>query len=244
MNREAIQAGVSHFVEHHAMVHSGTLFGMGIDSFMLLLIPSVLVVLALTIRFLPGGNLFRIAETYVEFIRGNVVYANFGEEKGRKFVPFFCTLFIFIAAANLLGLIPLFSAVTGNISVTAALASIFLFLTLGYSFVRRGMVKTLGAFIPPGLPLALRPFMFVIEVISLFTRAFALAVRLFGNMLAGHIIIYNLLGLILIFGAMAFPAFFAAIFMYFFEIFVSFLQAYIFTLLSAIFMNMIVNPSD
>lgn len=242
MERAAIQAGINKFVEHHTMVHSGTMFGLNIDTFMLILIVSILVVMALAVRLRPGGKLVCAAEAYVVFIRDNIVHANFGPEEGHRFVPFFCTLFIFIAVSNLIGLVPSFSAVTGNISVTAALALIFLLLALGYSLRYRGPLKTLGSFIPEGLPFVLRPFMFCIEVVSLLTRTFALAVRLFGNMLAGHIIIYNLVGLMVVFGAVAFPAFFVAVLMFFFEIFVSLLQAYIFTLLSAIFMNLVINP--
>ncbi|MDD4018420.1 MAG: F0F1 ATP synthase subunit A, partial [Kiritimatiellae bacterium] len=85
--------------------------------------------------------------------------------------------------------------------------------------------------------------MAVMEVISFVSRVFALTIRLFCNLLAGHIVIYSLLGMVVVFGGAAFPAVPMAVLMYFFELFVAFLQAYIFTLLSAIFMNMMVNPA-
>jgi len=183
-----------------------------------------------------------VAETYVVFIRDNLVYPNFGAAIGRGFLSFFCTLFIFILGANLLGLIPIFSTATGNVSVTAGLATIFMFTCLGAILKLRGLHGLKAAFIPHGLPGWLIPIMAVMEVISFFSRVFALTIRLFCNLLAGHIVIYSLLGMVVLFGWAATPAVLMAVLMYFFEVFVAFLQAYIFTLLSAIFMNMMANP--
>ena len=183
-----------------------------------------------------------VAETYVVFIRDNIVYPNFGAAIGRGFLSFFCTLFIFILGANLLGLIPIFSTATGNVSVTAGLATIFMFTCLGAILKLRGLHGLKAAFIPHGLPEWLIPIMAVMEVISFFSRVFALTIRLFCNLLAGHIVIYSLLGMVVLFGWAATPAVLMAVLMYFFEVFVAFLQAYIFTLLSAIFMNMMANP--
>jgi len=183
-----------------------------------------------------------VIEAYVLFVRNNIVYENFGEKEGKRFVSFFCTLFIFILISNLLGLFPLFSTATGNINVTAALALIFMVLSLGAVLQRRGFHGLKAAFVPGGIPGALTGPMFVMEVISFFSRVFALCIRLFANMLAGHMVIYSMVGLMAVFGWVACPALLMAVAMYFFEVFVAFLQAYIFTLLSAIFMNMMVNP--
>ena len=184
-----------------------------------------------------------LMEMYVLFIRDHIAYANMGKETGRKFVSFFCTLFIFIFAGNFLGLIPIFGTVTGSVSVTAGLATMFMAVSL-FALVRfRGFAGFKGAFVPQGLPVWLTPLMTVMEVISYLTRIFALTIRLFCNMLAGHVMIYSLLGLVLIFGWMACPALPVAVVMYLFELFIAFLQAYIFTLLAAIFINMMVNPS-
>ena len=106
MDRKAIQAGINRFVEHHTMVHSGTMLGLNIDSFMLVLIVSILIVMSIAVRLRPRGKLVCAAEAYLVFIRDNIVYANLGAEEGRRFVPFFSTLFIFIAVANLVGLVP------------------------------------------------------------------------------------------------------------------------------------------
>jgi F-type H+-transporting ATPase subunit a len=165
-----------------------------------------------------------------------------GKEVGQRFLSFFCTLFIFILCGNLLGLVPLFSAVTGNVSVTAGLATIFLGVCLYAAIRLRGVKGLLLAFVPHGLPGWLLPMMVVLEIISFFSRIFALTIRLFCNMLAGHIVIYSLLGMTIIYGWVGAPAVGVAVVMYFFELFVAFLQAYIFTLLSAIFINIMVNP--
>ena len=249
---------VQRFINYHVMKHTGSLDTWNLpfvhlnalewfryDSVMLFLVVALLLTVAIAVRRsyaeIPK-NIAAVAETYVVFIRDQIVYPNFGAACGRGFVSFFCTLFVFILGANLLGLIPIFSTATGNISVTAGLATIFMFTCLGAVLKLRGLQGLKSAFIPHGLPNWLTPIMAVMEVISFFSRIFALTIRLFCNLLAGHIVIYSLLGIVVIFGWTAFPAFLMAVLMYFFELFVAFLQAYIFTLLSAIFMNMMVNP--
>jgi len=245
------------FVDHHVFHHAGSASGWNVpflhlnglewfkyDAVMLICVVLLLMTTALAVRRhfarVPTG-LAAFAEIYVLFIRDHIVYANIGEKYGRPLLSFFCTLFCFILFGNILGLIPVFSTVTGNISVTSALALIFMAVCL-YTVVRaRGIHGLVHAFIPQGMPAWLTPLISVIEVISFFSRIFALAIRLFCNMLAGHIVIYSLLGLTVLFGWVAFPAVFVSVFMYLFEVFVAFLQAYIFTLLVAIFINMMVN---
>jgi F-type H+-transporting ATPase subunit a len=252
--QDAIQRFIDHHVMHHAgsvdtwnlpFIHLDALEWFRFDSVMLFFIVAVLMAAAVAVRRSYGDiprGIAAVAELYVVFVRDQIVYPNFGAAGGRSFLSFFCTLFLFILAANLLGLVPLFSTATGNVSVTAGLATIFMFTALGAVLKRRGLRGLKAAFVPHGLPPALVPVMAVMEVISFFARIFALTMRLFCNLLAGHIVIYSLLGLVLIFGGAAAPAVVIAVAMYFFELFVAFLQAYIFTLLSAIFMNMMVNP--
>jgi len=252
------QDAVQRFIDHHVMHHAGSLDTWNLPFFhvnalewfrydvvMLAVVVVLLVAVSIAVRrshgLVPKG-IAAVAEMFVVFIRDQVVYPNFGPGSGRGFISFFCTLFVFILASNLLGLVPLFSTATGNISVTAGLATIFMFTALGAVVKTRGLHGLKNAFIPHGLPAWLTPFMAVMEVISFFSRVFALTIRLFCNLLAGHIVIYSLLGLVLIFGWAASPMVFVAVAMYFFEVFVAFLQAYIFTLLSAIFINMMVNP--
>ena len=252
--QDAVQGFINHHVMHHAgsvdvwnlpFVHLKALEWFRYDSVMVFFVVALLLAVAVAVRRsyaeVPKG-IAAVAEAYVVFIRDQIVYPNFGAATGRGFISFFCTLFIFILAANLLGLVPLFSTATGNVSVTAGLATIFMFTCLGAVIKLRGLRGLKSAFIPHGLPGWLTPVMAVMEVISFFSRVFALTIRLFCNLLAGHIVIYSLLGMVLVFGWAALPAVLVAVAMYFFELFVAFLQAYIFTLLSAIFMNMMVNP--
>ena len=252
------QDAVERFIDHHVMHHAGSAHAWNLpfchvnlldwfryDSVMIVFIVALLVALSFAVRrsygTIPKG-LAALTELYVMFIRDHIVYENFGKKEGRRFVSFFCTLFLFILTANVLGLFPFFSTATGNISVTAALATIFMMLALGSVLRLRGFHGFKAAFVPGGIPGALTAPMLVMEVISFFSRVFALCVRLFANMLAGHMVIYSLLGMTAVFGWVACPALLMAVLMYFFELFVAFLQAYIFTLLSAIFLNMMVNP--
>lgn len=176
-------------------------------------------------------------------LRNEVILPNVGEH-GEKFVPFALTLFFFILFCNLLGLIPFGSTATGNISVTATLAIITFFV------VELTGIRTLGAgylgtlfYWNKDLPMPVRILMFFvmspIEMIGKITKPFALTIRLFANMTAGHIVLLALIGLIFTFGsywvAAAPVAMSAAISVL--ELFVSFLQAFIFTLLASVFIG-------
>jgi F-type H+-transporting ATPase subunit a len=252
--QDAMQDFINHHVMHHAgsadswnfpFAHVAALELFHYDAVMLAVIVALLAGAAVAVRrsyaLLPRG-LASVAEAYVLFMRDEVVYPQFGEKAGRRFLSYFCTLFLFILTANVLGLFPLFSTATGNISVTAGLATFFMVAALGAVVRLRGLRGIKAVFVPHGLPGWLVPFMAVMEVVSFFSRVFALTVRLFCNMLAGHIVIYSLLGLIAVYGAVAAPSLLMAVLMYFFELFVAFLQAYVFTTLAAIFMGMMVNP--
>ncbi|MEG1552436.1 MAG: F0F1 ATP synthase subunit A [Kiritimatiellia bacterium] len=255
---EAFLEFVQKDVLHHwgtldAITHKNWLSDLGhdtlaifhFDATMLIVLTLLLCILAFVgrrqIGQLPRG--FGIVlEKYVLFIRDEMVYPNFGGKAGKKYVPYFCTTFIFILMANLLGLIPVFTCATGNINVTAALALIFLSVALTVT-VRAGGVKGfISAFVPGGLPKAMRPLMFVMEIVSLLTRTFALTIRLFANMMGGHIVLYSMISLTAIVGAVATPSILIAVCLYFLEVFVAFLQAYVFTMLATIFTGMMVHP--
>lgn len=183
-----------------------------------------------------------ILETFVLFIRDQIAVPSLGKEDGNKFTPMFCTIFIFILSMNVLGLIPLFASPTSNINVTAALALIVLFfMTIG-AVARNGIGGFVHALIPSGLPKPMIPFFFILEFFLIFIKTFALAIRLFANLLAGHMIIYALLGLVIMLGLVALPAVFLAVGIYALEVLVAFLQAFIFTLLSAVFIGQMYHP--
>lgn len=164
---------------------------------------------------------------------------------GEKYVPFCLTLFFFIAIANLLGLVPYGSTATGNIAVTATLAAITFVVVevAGMRALGKGYIGTI-VYWPHDMPLAMKlPLTLVmtpVEIIGKFTKPFALTIRLFANMIAGHVIILALIGLIFMFGAFAaLAAIPMALFIMFLELLVVFIQAFIFSLLAAVFIGQI-----
>lgn len=192
-------------------------------------------------------------ETVVEFIRNQIAIPNMGEALGIKFTPYLCTVFFFILTNNLLGLIPYGATATGNISVTAALAGLTFVLTQAMAIKANGLggyLKHLTGGVHPAMWIIMVP----VEFVGLFTKPFALCVRLYANMTAGHIVILSLLCLIFILGegganpiagygiAPVSVAF--ALFVNVLEIMIGFLQAYIFTLLSSLFIGAAAAPSD
>lgn len=194
-------------------------------------------------RMEPKG-IGALLESLALFIRDEIAIPNMGEKNGRKLTPFLCTLFFFILTLNMMGLIPLFTTATGNISITAGLAVITFALTQAYGIKENGLIGYCKSLVPGGIPVLLLPIMIPIEILGLFTKPFALAIRLFANMTAGHTVIYALLGLIIILGTLfVSPVSVAfALFINFLEILIAFIQAYIFTMLSALFMGMAMHP--
>lgn len=189
-------------------------------------------------------------EALVLFVRNDIAIANIGHH-GAKFAPYIMALFFFILYANLLGLIPHGSTPTGNLAVTGALA-ITAFLTIEISgLVTLGPSGYLRTIFPraPGLTgvgaLAMSIAMGPIEILGKFVKPFALAVRLFGNMTAGHFVILSLFGLIFLFGHLevwrwGIGAVTAGLVLgiMLLELFVAFLQAYVFALLTSVFIGL------
>ncbi len=181
-------------------------------------------------------------EAIVLFLRNEVVLPNVGPH-GNAYVPFVLTLFFFILTANLLGLIPYGSTATGNISVTGMLA-IITFIVVEAAGMRAQGVHYLNTMFywNKELALPMRLLMFVImspvEIFGKFTKPFALAIRLFANMTAGHILVLALIGLIFMFrGVVAGAPFLMAVAIMILELFVAFLQAFIFSLLASVFIG-------
>ena len=190
----------------------------------------------------PSG-LANFFEAIVLFLRDEVVIPIMGEH-GKKYLPFLLTIFFFILFCNLLGLIPYSATATGNISVTAGLSICSFLVMLGAGIANNGFFGYFKSLIPSGVPPALLIILIPVELISLFVKPFALCVRLFANMTGGHVAILVFLGLIIIMqnewiaiGAIPFAA---AI--YLLEIFVGFVQAFVFTLLSTVFIGMAAHP--
>ena len=184
-------------------------------------------------------------EVFILHIRNDLAIEFLGEEDGRRMTPMLLTLFFFILFINLLGMIPIFpTTATANTSVTGALAFlIFIMMTIGGMF-KHGFLHYMKLFVLPGVPTPMLIFLTPLEVLSVFIKAFALMIRLFANMFAGHIVILSILGLVVtISWFVAIPAVPMAVMISMLELFVAFLQAYIFTFLSAIFIGQIYHPS-
>lgn len=184
-------------------------------------------------------------EALALFIRQEVVLPNVGHH-GEGYVPYLLTLFFFILVMNLLGLVPWGSTATGNITVTAALALVA-FITIEVAGMRslgvKGYLNTIF-YLPPGLPGPMKPIMLVImtpvEIIGKLSKPFALAVRLFANMTAGHVLVLALIGLAFLFQSylVGIGASVLATGIMLLELFVAFLQAFVFTLLTAVFIGL------
>ena len=181
-------------------------------------------------------------EVLVLFIRDQIAIPYLGKEDGIKMTPFLCTLAFFILGLNLLGAIPIFATATANINVTGGLAIITLsFMVLG-AIKKNGLPGFLKALTPSGVPFVILILIVPLEFMGLFIRSFALMIRLFANMFAGHIVVLALLGLVVVLGYVALPAVALAVCISIFEIGIAFLQAYIFTLLSTIFIGLMYHP--
>jgi F-type H+-transporting ATPase subunit a len=195
-------------------------------------------------RSLVPKGLAALLEMLVIFVRNDIAIANLGEKNGKKFAPLIVTFFFFILTCNLMGMIPLFSTPTGNINVTAALASITLITGQFYGVRMNGLVKHVKSIVPSGVPVYLLPLMFIIEIMGLIAKHFALIVRLFANMIAGHIVFFAFLGLIFVFKSFLITPLSVgfALFVDLLEILVAFIQTYVFTVLSSLFIGMSVHP--
>jgi len=184
----------------------------------------------------PKGLLSIFEATWL-FIRNGILGPNIPSDKAAdRLTPYFLTLFLFIFVMNMLGLIPGGHTATATLGVAGALA-ITAFFMINYTAIKESGIKAWFHHLLGGAPIGLAPLMIPIEIMSLFIKPFALTVRLFANMTAGHVVLFALLGLIFLFkslviggGVVVF-----SLFIYMLELLVAFLQAYIFTMLTAIF---------
>jgi F-type H+-transporting ATPase subunit a len=183
----------------------------------------------------PKG-LQSLIEPLIVYLRDDVIIPNIGEKKYKPYFPYLICLFFFVWFNNLLGLIPTGANASGNIAFTMTLAVFTLIITNVSG--NAGYWKHI--FWTPGVPLPLRVIMLPVEVLGIFTKPFALMIRLFANITAGHIIILSLLSFIFIFKSVlvGLPVVPVVIAMTCMELFVAILQAYIFTLLTSLFIGL------
>ena len=194
-----------------------------------------------TTKQAPTG-LGNALELLVIFVRDEICVAYLGKEDGRRMAPMFLSFFFLILTMNLMGLIPIFGSVTGNFNATLALGVMVFFLMTVGAIAKNGVGGFFQAFIPSGVPLPILFLIFPLELLGVVIKSGVLALRLFANLLAGHLALFSILGLILTYGIAAAPAVLLGIFVFFLEILVAFLQAYIFTMLAAMFTGQIYHP--
>lgn len=239
---------IQEILEHHILDHAVNLKIFGLDISLTqhtLFMFGISVLLLILIPFfarIKSGRLKTLIEGFVVFVQDNIVLPNLGSE-GKKLVPFFCTMLIFLLFANYIGMLPEAKTITSNISVTAGMAIASFMFIVGLSIKENGFGGFIKTFVPGGVPVWLMPMMFVLEVFSLFIKTFVLAIRLFANMTAGHIILLGLFSFIFLVGQKSLvagyvsgvPVLFMTLFVSILELLVAAIQAYVFTLLTAIF---------
>ena len=206
------------------------------SAFMLLAVicASALMVLAVRPRAGVPGRWQLLAELSYQFI-AKMVSDNIGKE-GRAYFPLIFSIFVFVLFGNLLGMIPYSFTFTSHIAVTLTMALVIFILVTVIAFMKHGF-KFFSFFLPSGVPIVLAPLMVVIEVISYFTRPFSLSVRLCANMMAGHTLLKVIGGFVVplgIFGIVPIAGLVAVMGL---EFLIAFLQAYIFTILTCIYIN-------
>jgi len=211
-----------------------------------LVIIAALMLLPTRKRELVPGRLQSMAELSYEFI-ANTIRQSAGTE-GMRFFPLVFSLFMFILVVNLLGLLPYAFTVTSHIIVTVALALLVFFTVIVYGFYKHGL-RFLKLFVPSGIPIYILPLVSAIEVMSFLSRPISHSVRLFANMLAGHITLKVFAGFITMLGAAGILGWFGAVLplglvvaLTALELLVAVLQAYVFAILTCIYLNDALHP--
>jgi F-type H+-transporting ATPase subunit a len=206
----------------------------------------ILLMLATSKKSLIPGRGQSVAEITYEFV-ANMIRSTAGSE-GLRFFPFVFTLFIFVLASNLLGMVPGFFTVTTQVAITGSLALSVFFTVIGYGFYKNG-IKFLKLFVPSGVPVVILPFIVVIEFMSFFSRPLSHALRLFANMLGGHTVLKVFAGFVVSIMGMgglasmgAFGPLLFSIPLLALEFLVAFLQAYVFAILTCIYLNDALHP--
>src|ERR1700742_2351054 len=204
-----------------------------------------LLMIGVSTRLVPG-RMQSIAEISYEFV-ANTIRSNAGKE-GMKFFPLVFSIFMFVTVANMVGAIPYNFTVASHLIVTAALAVMVFLTVLIYGFYKNGL-KFFKLFVPSGIPIFILPLVVFIEVFSFFLRPISHSVRLFANMLAGHIALAVFASFIPLLAGLGIAGYFGAILplgmvmaLTALELLVAFLQAYVFTILTCIYINDAIHP--
>ena len=216
--------------------------------FMVIITASIVLfmLIATSRRALVPGRMQSVAELSYEFV-ADTIKTTAGTE-GLKFLPFVFTLFMFILIANLIGLIPYSFTITSHIIITAALALTVFLVVIGYGFWLHGF-RFFKLFVPSGIPIYILPLVVLIEIMSFLSRPISHSVRLFANMLAGHITLKVFAGFVTMLGAAGVVGWVGAalplalvVALTALEFLVAFLQAYVFAILTCIYLNDAIHP--
>jgi F-type H+-transporting ATPase subunit a len=230
-------------IGNHTIAFTNSSFYM----FLSVAVVSLLMIGGVAGRQLVPGRFQSVAEISYEFV-ANTIRSNAGSE-GMKFFPLVFSLFMFILVSNMIGIIPYTFTVSSHIIVTAALALLVFFTVLVYGLYKNGL-KFFKLFVPSGIPIYILPLVILIEIISFFSRPISHSVRLFANMLAGHITLKVFAGFVALLGSslgavgwiggmlpLALTVALTAL-----ELLVAFLQAYVFAILTCIYINDAIHP--
>jgi F-type H+-transporting ATPase subunit a len=222
-----------------------------------LIICVLFIVLAMRIKGgkVPKGKLWNLLEVFLLYIRNQIARPCIGDHDADRFVPFLWTMFFFVLGCNLMGMIPWMGSPTGALATTGALALTTFLVVCGSSIKQFGFFGFLKAQVPhmdlpKPIAIGLVPLIFVIEILGLFIKHCVLAVRLLANMMAGHVVLSVVMAFIAasavagqaIWGGVTAASVLGATALSLLELFVAFLQAYIFTFLSALFIGAAVHP--
>ncbi|MBC8184917.1 F0F1 ATP synthase subunit A [candidate division KSB1 bacterium] len=241
--------GIKEYVMHHVKdqviypLHIGN-FDISITKHVLMLwIAAAILIIFIPLAFrsktlIPKGPA-NLIEAIVVYLKETIIDPYLGSE-AFKYAPYLLTAFFFIITCNLLGLIPMGATATGNISVTISLALSTLFLVQFSNILKNGFKGYIKSFVPSGIPSVMVPLIFAVEFLGMLTKHVALAIRLFANMFAGHLVIFTIMGLIFLFKNIFIAPFpiLGIVFVSLLELLIALIQAYIFTILSAVFIGM------
>lgn len=202
---------------------------------------TALIMFGMSARAVVPGRLQSLTESSYEFVHG-LVRGQVGDE-GKRFFPFVFTLFMFVLFGNLLGLLPYSFTFTSHIAVTFALAAIVFVLITAVALTLHGR-KFFGYFFPEGAPIWLAPIIIPVEIVSYLSRPVSLSIRLFANMVAGHVMLKVFATFIVLLGGLGAVGPFVAVLplgvniaLVGFEVLVAFLQAYVFAILTSIYLH-------
>ncbi len=251
-NTESMEAEGLYTYSHHKIVNAETHEAPQLDlSVTSLVVYQFIAVILLAIAFFSAKKHYDknplrapkgfagMVESIILFVRNDIVYPNLGKKLGKKLLPYFLGIFSFILVMNFLGLVPGGHTPSSNIAVTAMLAIVAYFVIQITSVTQIGLGGWLKNLLG-GAPWYLGIIMVPIEIISMFVKPFSLAIRLFANMTAGHIVILCLLGLMFVFQSIMVSPLIVGftIFIFALEILVAFIQAFVFTMLTAVFVGL------